>query len=120
MSHHLEAMRSAIGLSRRISDADEFGGLHIVVADGNVEDEDVEFCITQTDSPLTDEERLLAEDLLYREEEIRALAYWLSSAPGEFVADLERRLGSADPGIPILRSTDATDQVMNDPGVEKK
>lgn len=27
---------------------------------------------------------------------------------------------SPDPGIPILRSTDATDQVMNDPGVEKK
>lgn len=72
-----------LNLAERIRDANDFGGLHLVVADGNVDDEDIEYCMSQTDKPLTDEEKKLADDLLYSEVEIRHFAYWLSCNKNE-------------------------------------
>lgn len=67
-----------IDLADRIKETNDFGGLHIVVSGGNVEDEHIEWCLEQTDKPLTKEEKELANDLLWSQEEIRSFSYFLS------------------------------------------
>jgi len=74
-----ERLRAAIDLARRMDTMNEFGGLHIIVSDGNIEDEHIEFCQEQTDKPLTVEERLFLVDFEMEPSEIRGLAYFLSS-----------------------------------------
>ncbi len=66
-------------LSARMDDANSFGPLHIVVGDGNLEDEHIEFCLEQPG--ITPEEETLAEDLLYSEEALRHFAWWLTDHP---------------------------------------
>ncbi len=73
-----QELREIIELAERMDAVDHYGGLHIVVADGNCDDESVEFCLEQTEKPLTSEERELAQDLQVQEEEARFVAYWLS------------------------------------------
>lgn len=51
-----------LAMAERLRAADHFGGLHIVVDDWNLEDQNVEFCRDHEDS--TAEERELAADLL--------------------------------------------------------
>lgn len=78
-----------LDLSARMDAADQFGALHIVVADGNVEDDHIEFCLVQPN--ITAEEAELARDLLYSEEGIRSFAWWLQDNP-DAVAKLQTLL----------------------------
>jgi hypothetical protein len=69
-------VEQVLDLSVRINTANSFGALHIVVGDGNMDDENIEFCLKQPE--ITLEEIKLAEDLLSSEIELRAFSYWLS------------------------------------------
>lgn len=71
-------LREILALAERMDTVDHYGGLHIIVADGNCDDDSVEFCLEQTEKPLSSEERSLAEDLFERGEEDRFAAYWFS------------------------------------------
>ena len=63
-------------LADRISAANEFGALHIFVSDGNVEDDDLAFCMSRPEC--TAEERLLCEDALKFTEDERFQAWEMS------------------------------------------
>lgn len=59
-------------MAERLAECEEFGGLHIIVADWNIDDEAVEFCRDGTSA--ADAERAVATDLLAMTEEERASA----------------------------------------------
>ena len=69
-------IEQVLDLATRIDAADDFGALHIVVSDGNMEDEHIEFCLN--DARITAKEISLANDLLYSEIELRCFSYWLT------------------------------------------
>ena len=50
-------------IAPRIRDADSFGGLHIVVEDWNLEDEDIQWCVDRAEG-ITESERQLGRDML--------------------------------------------------------
>jgi hypothetical protein len=69
-----------IAMAREWVEIDGFGPLHIVVEDGNCEDEHIEWCLSSANSaarPLTDAERSFATRLLndFQEEERFAICY---------------------------------------------
>lgn len=63
-------------LANRISAANEFGALHIFISDGNVEDDDLAFCMSL--SECTAEERSLCMDALLFTEDERFQAWEMS------------------------------------------
>lgn len=87
-----EGLSAAVSIAEQMGGANEFGGLHIVVSDGNTDEESVQWCIDQTDKPLAVEERALAEEMLFWGDEITAFAYWLTmnNSTGALAAILER------------------------------
>jgi hypothetical protein len=66
---------TAKSLAPRMAAADQFGALHLVVSDGNVDNENIKFCLS--DPNITEEERELAKDLLSVPEQVREDAYFL-------------------------------------------
>lgn len=73
-----DTLLSVAELAKLMRDANDGGGLHIIVADGNIEDESIEFCLNQTDHPLTKEEKAFACWMLEEfSSETRGMAYWL-------------------------------------------
>lgn len=66
-----------IPMAKLCAAQDEFGALHIVVSDGNLEDEHIEFCLQSDD--ITEEETKFARKLLeeYTEEQ-RAMVWEFS------------------------------------------
>jgi len=65
-------------MAQRLYEHDEFGALHIVVADGNLEDAHIQSCLDDPCEPLTDSDRALARDLLAMTEADREAAYDLA------------------------------------------
>lgn len=63
---------------------DEFGALHIVVSDGNMEDDHIQFCLEQPN--ITPGEIAFAQKLLDIPEEQRFMAYALTNCPDIFRA----------------------------------
>lgn len=82
-----------LDLAARIDAANDSGALHIVVSDGNMEADDIEFCLKLPN--ITADEVSLANDLIASEEELRVFAFWLSSHPEARV-----QLQTLAPGVP--------------------
>lgn len=93
----IATLRRANALAIRIRDANEFGGLHIAVSDGNLEDEHIEFCLEQTDKPLTEEERQLANDLMDEVDCVRYTAFMLQYL-ADWTGDMDRLIRAATKG----------------------
>jgi len=68
-------------LIQRVRDANPFGACHIVVDDGNMEDDHIKFCLNQDD--ITPEERQLMTDLLGHTVEEREAIWEASLGNGE-------------------------------------
>lgn len=65
-------------LADRLRRHDEFGALHIVVSDGNIEDDDITHCLENPCAPLTQDDVDLARDLLGVPENMREKAWNLA------------------------------------------
>ena len=65
-------------MAKRLYAHDEFGAMHIVVSDGNVDDGNICACLDRPAEPLTDADKALATDLLAMDEDDRFAAWELA------------------------------------------
>lgn len=79
-----ELFRAMRELAVEMCRMNEFGALHIVVADGNMEDDHIRFCLEQPS--ITSEETDFARKLLDIPEEQRFMVYALTNCPDVFRA----------------------------------
>jgi hypothetical protein len=69
----VELFQAVVAGARELNTMSDCGALHIFVADGNCDDESIEFCLAQPN--LTDVERDFANRMAYLPEETRYAIY---------------------------------------------
>lgn len=64
----------ARALGIRLREVNEFGGCHIVVSDWNLEDDNIDFCITYPDTTDAEKELMVALKALSEDQRYAAMA----------------------------------------------
>lgn len=67
-------------VARAMAECDDFGPLHIIVGDGNLDDEDIEFCRSSPHRPLTEHEQVFLTALAQMTSAERHIAFEMTAA----------------------------------------
>lgn len=79
-----------LAMAREMQTMDGFGALHLVVEDGNITDDDIEFCLSDENSsskPITGAERDFALRLLQFQEGQRGAIWELAQLPEDHIRE---------------------------------